>query len=124
MSQQHALAEDSDTASAASERSARIRELNEATRRRPFEARIFVARRLTDLGGSIVPELVGMAMEYSDFDPETDPTGEHQSGTFDVRGLRVLWQIHYLDAKAEGLSPDPADPKVTSRMIAFKLADV
>ncbi len=60
---------------------------------------------------------------FSDFDDDNDPHGEHDFGVVEMRGYKCFWKIDYYDADSEMLSPDPADPDVTRRVLTVMLAD-
>jgi len=60
--------------------------------------------------------------EFDDFDAENDPYGEHDFGAFDHKGDRIFWKIDYFDLRMKYGSPDPADPRVTKRILTIMLA--
>ena len=60
---------------------------------------------------------------FSAFDEDNDPHGEHDFGVIDVENVKCFWKIDYYDADGEMLSPDPADPAVTKRVLTVMLAD-
>jgi hypothetical protein len=59
---------------------------------------------------------------FSDFNEDNDPRGEHDYGSFDAAGHRVLWKIDYYDEPLEGHSEDKADPERTRRVLTIMLA--
>ena len=48
--------------------------------------------------------------DFSDFDEDNDPYGEHDFGSFTVSGVKIFWKIDYYDEALKGwrdpLSPD------------------
>ena len=60
---------------------------------------------------------------FDDFTRDNDPHGEHDFGTVRIAGHTVLFKIDYYDANREGHSPDPADPRVTCRIMTIMLAE-
>ena len=52
-----------------------------------------------------------------------DPHEEHDFGVVEHGGVRCFWKIDYYDREMEMLSPDPADPSVTTRVLTIMLAD-
>lgn len=68
-------------------------------------------------GGSTVFETV---RSYCWLD--NDPFGEHDFGSFEVAGHKVIFKIDYFDAHRAQHSPDPADPNVTERVMTIMLA--
>ncbi|MEZ5846483.1 MAG: DUF3768 domain-containing protein [Geminicoccaceae bacterium] len=77
---------------------------------------------------------------YDAFDDDNDPWGEHDFGSFWIRGgaskeviydkkpdgggwKRVFWKIDYYDKAVRYGSPDPANPRVTTRLLTIVLAE-
>jgi hypothetical protein len=75
---------------------------------------------------SNTPEFITAAMQaVADFDAfteETDPYGEHDFGSVIVDGQSVFWKIDYYDVNYEYGSDDPADLKITRRVLTIMLA--
>jgi hypothetical protein len=59
---------------------------------------------------------------YDTFDAGDDPYHERDFGAFDHAGQMVFWKIDYYDRAYEYGSPDPADPRVTRRVLTIMLA--
>lgn len=53
---------------------------------------------------------------------ENDPHGEHDFGSFVVRGQKVYYHIDYFDRSLEFGSEDPADPEKKVRVLTLMLA--
>lgn len=98
-------------------------------------ARLNDRLRVTGIGGAIVITsgvralpgfdaaiLTGVLQRYAEFDGDNDPHGERDFGDLDVFGAELLWKIDYYDMQLEYGSPDPADPKVTKRVLTVMLA--
>lgn len=60
---------------------------------------------------------------YDDFNESNDPHGEHDFGSFTFKDTNFFWKIDYYDCNYEYGSPDPADPKVTRRVLTIMHAD-
>ena len=60
---------------------------------------------------------------YQLFTGDNDPYGEHDFGSLDFEGQKVFWKIDYFDKAMDKHSPDPADPRVTQRLITIMLAE-
>jgi hypothetical protein len=73
--------------------------------------------------GLATVNVVFMAIaEFSDFTSDNDPWGEHDCGVLTVTGHRIIWKIDYYDRTRTYHSADPADPKVTVRVMTVMLA--
>ena len=74
------------------------------------------------LGLPAVNRIFAAVASFSDFTPDNDPWSEHDSAVMTVEGIEVIWKIDYFDLALRFHSPDPADPKVTVRVLAVMLA--
>ena len=59
---------------------------------------------------------------FDAFTLDNDPHQEHDFGSFDHAGETIFWKIDYYDLSLKHGSPDPADPKVTTRVLTIMLA--
>lgn len=59
---------------------------------------------------------------FTDFTPDNDPYGEHDFGSFNWGGEKVFWKIDYYDKSYTYGSGDPANPKITRRVLTVMLA--
>jgi hypothetical protein len=113
-----------------SERTLRIRELNDALRSAREHPAVRIATRelvitpgVADHGDDFIMRALETVRSYSDFSPSNDPYGEHDFGKFQLDGYLLLWKIDYYDTELEYGSPDPADPAVTKRVLTILLAE-
>lgn len=99
----------------------RIAALNDALRRDPLRGRWHVTPGVRAL--ELTPgELYRAIRDHAGFTPENDPYGEHDFGSLELAGERLLWKIDYYDKVLEHHSPDPADEAVTARVLTVMLA--
>lgn len=61
--------------------------------------------------------------DFSDFTPENDPRGEHNSGQVTMDGVEYVWKIDYLDTSMIMLSDAPEDINKTTRVLLVIRAD-
>ncbi len=61
--------------------------------------------------------------EFSNFNPDNDPYGEHDFGSFTVARERLFWKFDYYDNDMQMASLDPADDTITVRVLTIMLAD-
>lgn len=59
---------------------------------------------------------------YNSFMAGNDPGGERNVGSFPQAGETIIWKIGYHNLALDGESDDPADPKVTQRVLTIMLA--
>lgn len=111
---------------AAPDRTSRIRQLNDMLRRFPFGpaiGQLLVTPGVTCLPEKDQAEVLAKVAGFDSFTPDNDPHGEHDFGAFEHGGVRYFWKIDYYDLNHESLSPDPADPELTRRVLTIMRAD-
>jgi hypothetical protein len=101
----------------------RIRELNDHLRRTGRGGMVLLSCGVAALSVPTVKRLFDRIADFEDFGPDNDPHGEHDSGAVDFEGASFLWKIDYLDRARVAASPDPADPRVTVRVLTVMLAE-
>jgi hypothetical protein len=104
-------------------KTARIRALNDELRQNFAEGMAVMTPGIAALGAEAVARIVKTIAVFDDFCHANDPHQEHDFGSFDADGHRVLFKIDYYDENLEYHSPDPADPSVTKRVITIMLAE-
>lgn len=112
------------------ERTARIRELNDAFRTSlgGFSlgiafGTVAVTAGVRARGDGFVDRAYAAVRAFDAFTEANDPWGEHAFGAFDLDGVRLNWKIDYYDNHRDHGSPDPADPAVTHRVLTLLLAE-
>ncbi len=60
---------------------------------------------------------------FDDFNPDNDPYGERDLGFIELDDDRYIWKIDYLDRDLKYLSKDPADPRLTRRVMHIMFAN-
>ncbi len=114
----------------------RIRELNDvlrtslATGHTPVASRLGKVVTTAGIAALDLPDyaavLTGVG-QFSNFNRDNDPYGEHDFGSFEHDGERVHWRISYYDREnweneVELGSDDPADPTKTFRILTIMFA--
>jgi len=99
-----------------------IARLNDAFRTTFTGGRVMLTAGVNELPGSTKANVLAAVRQFSDFSEDNDPQGEHDFGAFTVEDRRFFWKIDYYDLKLEGGSENPADPSVTTRVLAIMLA--
>jgi len=67
--------------------------------------------------------LCGRALCVMSRSTRFDPNGEHDWGRFIFAGYAFEWIVEYHSRDATGLSPDPANPTKTSRVLTLSAVD-
>ncbi len=101
----------------------RIRTLNDELRQHHRGGLIVVTPGIRALGSELIQQIDEAISSFDSFTPDNDPYGEHDFGSVEVQGHRVLFKIDYYDLDLSGHSPDPADPSVTRRVMTLMLAE-
>jgi Protein of unknown function (DUF3768) len=104
------------------DRTARIRALNDQLRATGQGGRLVVTAGIAALPAPIVAAVFIAVQTFDRFTPDNDPHEEHDFALITVAGQRIMFKIDYYDASMSGLSPDPTDPAVTRRVLTILLA--
>ena len=104
------------------EKAAVIRGLNDRFRQTGIGGKILHTNGVHALGKEYMSKLVSEIMAFDDFDQGNDPYGEHDFGALTVQENRIFWKIDYYGLDMVSGSPDPADPKITNRVMTIMLA--
>jgi hypothetical protein len=104
-------------------KTARIAALNDELRQHLAGGMAVITPGIAALGQEAVQRIVKTIEVYDDFCHANDPHEEHDFGAFEADGHRVFFKIDYFDETLTYHSPDPADPKVTKRVITIMLAE-
>jgi hypothetical protein len=101
----------------------RIRALNDAFRRSFIGGKVVVTAGFEALPARQRGLILRKVRAFNQFNEDNDPHCEHDFGLIEEGDVRCLWKIDYYDQDMELMSPDPADPYVTTRVLTLMLAD-
>jgi hypothetical protein len=101
----------------------RIRALNDQLRQNFGNGHAVLTTGIAALGADAVARIVKTIEVFDDFCHDNDPHQEHDFGSFEAEGHTIFFKIDYYDSTMTHLSPDPADPAVTKRVITIMLAE-
>ena len=103
---------------------AKIRELNDALRENGLSSlgRWVTTPGILGKGEEFAAAAFDAVRAFDQFTKDNDPYGEHDYGSFDLQGTRVMWKIDYYDPTLAYGSDNPADPRVTCRVLTVCLA--
>ena len=100
-----------------------IRALNDAFRRTFAGGTVVITAGVEALPSNQRRSILAKVRAFDAFTEDNDPHEEHDFGVVEHGGVRCFWKIDYYDREMEMLSPDPADPSVTTRVLTVMLAD-
>jgi hypothetical protein len=113
----------------ANDKTARIRELNDAFRKActppgATSGKVYVTDGVAALGGDVVFEALDKVADFDAFTADNNPHGEHDFGSFELEGQKLFWKIDYYDRRDPDLgAEDPSDPATTERVLTVMLAE-
>lgn len=99
----------------------KVREFNDAARQTLTGCRIVITRGVAAL--DCTDDVLAEVRSFSDFTAGNDPFSEHDFGSVQVAGQTLFWKFDYFDLTMTMLSPDPADPSVTVRVLTIMLSN-
>lgn len=100
-----------------------IRTLNDSFRRSFIGGRVVLTEGILALDERTRENVITQVRAFEKFNPDNDPYGEHDFGSFKIDGCTINWKIDYYDRELSMGSPNPADPKVTTRVLTILLAE-
>ena len=104
-------------------RAERIRVLNDRLRQHGVGGMVLVTDGIAALEPDIVRAILAAVAAFDGFNADNDPWGEHDCASLEVDGVSVIFKIDYYDRQRQFHSPDPADPKLTVRVLTIMRAD-
>lgn len=102
---------------------AKIRELNDALRKRFIGGQMMVTSGIQGLDRFDQMRVIQAVSEFEGFNADNDPYQEHDCATLTVGNYKVMFKIDYYDLELEMCSEDPSNPEVTKRVMTIMLAD-
>lgn len=99
-----------------------IARLNDELRATCRGGHVMVTRGVSNLNSFAAHDLMTALREYDGFDIDNDPHGERDFGDLTLWGEDLLWKVDYYDTTMKFGSPDPADERVTTRVMTVMLA--
>ena len=104
--------------------SKKIIQLINDTFRKTFQGgKIVLTRGIRALPKEDINQIMLKVSRYNEFTTSNDPYQEHDYGSFDYNGIKIIWKIDYYDKNYEFASENPADVTKTNRVLTVMLAD-
>ena len=101
----------------------KVSELNDQLRRFGQGGMVVMTDGVALLDRSTVTAVFQAVTAFDSFTEANDPWGERDFAALTVQGIRVMFKIDYFDKTRTYHSSNPADPKVTTRIMTVMLAD-
>ena len=105
------------------DKTARIRELNDAFRKTFAGGKVVMTASVAALPDMVTAHALVEVTRFDNFTPENDPHGEHDFGNFKFCGRTFYWKIDLYNSAMDGGSEDPTDPAKTTRVPTLMLAE-
>ena len=100
-------------------RTERIRELNDAFRKSFKGGKVVATQGVAALGDHEYHRVLQAVQEFSDFNNDNDPHGEHDFGSFEYHHQKFFWKIDlYEEPGVKGTDPQPVVKRVLTIMLA------
>lgn len=99
-----------------------IARLNGRLRRTGEGGRILITRGIAALDELDRDAIIQAVQEFSDFNEDNDPHGEHDCAVLQVGEHRIIWKIDAYDLSLTMASPDAANEDETIRVLTVMLA--
>lgn len=99
-----------------------IRDLNDQLRQNFEGGRVVMTQGVQALADKTIVRVFKAVRDFDDFTEDNDPYKTHEFGMLDVDDKRLMFKIDAYDENLEFGSLNPADPKVTTRVLTVLLA--
>tara|TARA_R110002167_G_scaffold346559_1_gene557172 strand:+ start:323 stop:658 length:336 start_codon:yes stop_codon:yes gene_type:complete len=102
----------------------KIAKLNDMARElMPMFGQLMLTSGISNLDPDVRGKILDKVRLFKDFSEDNDPYGEHDFGSIDTLGEKVFWKIDYYGLDMESGSENPADARVTKRVLTIMLAE-
>lgn len=99
-----------------------IARLNDLFRQTFAGGKVVMTQGVASLAEETRAKVFDAVRTFTAFDESNDPFNEHDLGLFEVEGTLFFFKLNYYDHSLEYGSENPADPKVTTRVLTIMLA--
>ena len=107
----------------ATDKTRRIRELNDAFRKSFCGGQVTVTAGVHALPPDRKAQVLEMVRTFDKFDTDNDPHGEHDFCSSEIDGDSYFAKLDYYDLEVRFKSEDPSDPTKTTRVLTIMRAD-
>ena len=96
-----------------------IKTINDIFRKSFIGGEVLLSSGIAAMSSEDKANIVSMVQNFNDFNEDNDPYGEHDFGSFDYKGEKILWKIDYYDLNNQYHSENPANPDITNRILTI-----
>lgn len=100
-----------------------IQTLNDNFRKSLLGGKVILTRGIYSRGQAFINEILNSVKTFNNFNSKNDPYNEHDYGSFEYDGQKIMWKIDYYDRNLCCCSTDPTDESKTVRVMTVMLAE-
>lgn len=100
-----------------------IQTLNDNFRKSLLGGKVMLTRGVFSKGQKTINKILDSVKMFNDFNYENDSYKEHDYGSFEYDGEKIVWKINYYDRDLHYYSNDPTDITKTIRVMTVMLAE-
>lgn len=82
-----------------------------------------LTRGIYSKGRFAINDILNSVKTFNNFNSKNDPYNEHDYGSFEYDGKKIMWKIDYYDRDLCYYSENPADITKTIRIMTVMLAE-
>ena len=100
-----------------------IKTLNDKFRKTLLGGKVMLTRGIYSKGQAVINDILNSVKTFNNFNKQNDPYNEHDYGSFEYNGQKIMWKIDYYDRNLQYYSENPADITKTIRVMTVMLAE-
>jgi len=85
-------------------------------------SRLFLTQGIEAYNQKELSHICRAVQTFDNFTKDNDPYGEHDFGSLKFGTATIFWKIDYYNLTLDAGSEDPADPKITTRVLTIMLS--
>jgi Protein of unknown function (DUF3768) len=114
---------EAEAAMSKTDKSGRIRELNDVLRATFTGGKVVMTDGVAALPENDLAQLLAKVRSFDEFTNDNDPHDEHDFGSIVLAGQTYFFKVDYYAPDMDGGSEDPADHAKTTRVLTIMRAD-
>ena len=97
--------------------------LNDNFRKSLLGGKVMLTRGIYTKCQAVINDILNSVKTFNNFNKSNDPYNEHDYGSFEYDGQKIMWKIDYYDRNLQYYSENPADVSKTIRVMTVMLAE-